>query len=91
MREKPAADDATVIRHALRLALAREPRQGETESLTDFVRNQRLAYEGKPEDAAALLKTGQSAPAVVDNAVELAAWTQLCRVILNLHETITRY
>ena len=23
--------------------------------------------------------------------VELAAWTQVCRVILNLHETITRY
>ena len=24
-------------------------------------------------------------------AVELAAWTSVCRVILNLHETITRY
>jgi hypothetical protein len=91
MREKPGADDASVIRHALRLALAREPRQGETESLTDFVRKQRLVYESKPEDAAALLETGQSAPLVVDNAVELAAWTQFCRVLLNLHETITRY
>jgi hypothetical protein len=75
----------------LRLALAREPRKGEAESLTNFVRNQRLAYESKPEDAAALLKTGQSAPTGVDDPVELAAWTQLCRVILNLHETITRY
>jgi hypothetical protein len=91
MREKPAGDDASVIRHALRLALAREPRKGEAESLTNFVRNQRLAYESKPEDAAALLKTGQSAPTGVDDPVELAAWTQLCRVILNLHETITRY
>ena len=31
---------------------------------------------------------------VIDAAtdkVELAAWTSVCRVILNLHETITRY
>jgi hypothetical protein len=91
LREKPGADDASIIRHALRLALAREPRKGEAESLTDFVRKQRLAYESKPEDAAALLKTGQSASAVVEDPVELAAWTQFCRVLLNLHETITRY
>jgi hypothetical protein len=91
MREKPGADDASVIRHALRLALSREPRAGETESLTDFVRQQRLAYQTKPEDAAALLKTGQPEPAAAQDPVELAAWTQLCRVILNLHETITRY
>jgi len=25
------------------------------------------------------------------NEPELAAWTQVCRVVLNLHETITRY
>jgi hypothetical protein len=29
-------------------------------------------------------------PEGLDRA-ELAAWTEVCRVILNLHETITRY
>jgi hypothetical protein len=90
LREKPGADDESVIRHALRLALAREPRKGEVESLTDFLKKQRTTYQTKPEDAAALLKTGQPGPAAQD-PVELAAMTQLCRVILNLHETITRY
>jgi len=90
LREKPGADDESVIRHALRLALSREPRKGEAEFLTEFLRKQRATYKAKPEDAAALLKTGQPGPAAED-PVELAAWTQLCRVILNLHETITRY
>ena len=30
-------------------------------------------------------------PANGSDADELAAWTQVCRIILNLHETITRY
>ena len=37
---------------------------------------------------------GQPFPVAVPNnaaETELAAWTQVCRVILNLHETITRY
>jgi hypothetical protein len=43
-----------------------------------------------PQQALALLKTGQPGSEEVEDPVELAAWTQLCRVILNLHETITR-
>jgi len=31
------------------------------------------------------------APAAPGAATELAAWTSVCRVILNLHETITVY
>jgi hypothetical protein len=75
LNEKPDADDASIIRHALRIALAREPRKGEVESLATFLQKQRAT---------------QKANATGD-AVELAAMTQLCRVILNLHETITRY
>ncbi len=90
--EKPDADDETRIRHALKLAVARDPRDGELESLLAFLDEQRARYRDTEEDAADLLRTGQSGieldgPA----AAELAAWTQLCRVLLNLHETITRY
>ena len=45
------------------------------------------------EEAVRLLKTGlysQRKPSS-ENPVERAAWSQVCRVILNLHETITRY
>jgi hypothetical protein len=90
-REKPGAEDAEKIRHALRIALSREAKPAEIESLTAFVAERRKFYQAKPEDAAAFLKTGLSDPGGGQDPVELAAWAQLCRVILNLHETITRY
>jgi hypothetical protein len=90
-REKPGADDAGKIQHAIRLALSREAKPGEAESLTKFLAAQREFYKSKPEDAAAFLKTGLSDPGSGRDPAELAAWALLCRVILNLHETITRY
>jgi len=47
-------------------------------------------YKASPAAAEELLKTGlASLPPDVDKA-ELAAWTHVARVLLNLHETITR-
>ncbi len=93
--EKPAAGDGERIRHGIRLALAREPRDGEVESLAEMLESQRGIYQGNAGDARALLRTGHTGSRFDslpdDEASELAAWTQLCRVLLNLHETITRY
>jgi hypothetical protein len=90
-REKPGGTDAEKIRHALRLALSRDAKPGEVESLTGFITGQRLFYESNPEAAAAFSKDGLADSAGHQARAELAAWIQLCRVILNLHETITRY
>ena len=90
-RENPASTDAVKIAAALRLALAREPKPAELASLTKFLSLQRDYYRSKPDDAVAFLKTGLSDPGNGQDPAELAAWSQLCRVILNLHETITRY
>lgn len=87
LREQPDADDEARIRHALKLALAREPRSGELESLTSFLKNQRALYQKDAGKANSLATNGQHGV----STEELAAWIQLCRVILNLHETITRY
>jgi len=38
-----------------------------------------------------LLRVGNSTAPTRLPAGELAAWTTVCRVVLNLHETITRY
>ena len=91
MREQPAADDAGKIRHAVKLALARDTSASELESLGKFLKTQRDFYQENPDDAAAFLKTGLSDPGEGQNPAELAALAQLCRVILNLHENITRY
>ena len=90
IREKQGTDDDR-IRYAIKLALARDAKPGEAESLTKSLTTQREFYKTKPEDAVAFLKTGQSDPGTGQDPAELAGWAQLCRVILNLHETITRY
>ena len=78
------------IAWAFRQALQRPPRDEELQTLVPLERRQRAAYEAEPQNAAALLATGQAPrPAGVDPA-ELAAWTHVARVLLNLHETITR-
>jgi hypothetical protein len=49
-----------------------------------------MDYANQPGQAKQLLTVGD-APVPKDiEPVELAAWTNVCRVILNLHETITR-
>jgi len=84
-------DDAGLIKSAFIHALAREPRAEELKSLTSFLANQRENIANGKDDPAKLLKIGLfKAPASL-NQNELAAVTQLCRVVLNLHETITRY
>ena len=90
-RENPEADDAAKIRQAIRLALSRDPKPGEIDRLTKFLGAQRKSYQDKPDDAVAFLKTGISDSGAGHDPTELAAWTQLCRVLLNLHESITRY
>ena len=51
----------------------------------------RARFAKNPAAAAELLAVGQApSPSDVDG-IQLAAWTAIARVVLNLHETITRY
>jgi hypothetical protein len=73
-----------------RQMLQRLPRVEEMETVMPLYRRHLDAYRGDPAAAAAFSKVGLAAvPAGVD-IVELAAWTHVARVLLNLHETITR-
>jgi mono/diheme cytochrome c family protein len=83
----PAGDRLTF---AFRQALQRTPTAQESEVLTALWQKHRDEYSKEPANAEAVLKVGEwPVPANVDK-VELAAWTSVCRTILNLHETITR-
>ena len=78
------------IAWAWKQALQRLPRVEEMETVMPLYRQQLAAYHADPAAAAALLKVGFApAPADLDKP-ELAAWTHVARVLLNLHETITR-
>jgi hypothetical protein len=82
-------DDVRLDR-AFQLAVARAPKDKEKASLEKFLAKQRDYYREHTEDAEKLLKIGSAAPTEGD-PTELAAWTSVCRVILNSQEAITRY
>jgi len=87
---KTEANDDARLQRAFQFAIAREPKAKEADSLKKFLGTQREYYRANAADAAKLIKTG-TAPLPAGDAAELAAWTSLCRVLLNSQEAITRY
>ncbi len=76
--------------YALRLAVSRPAKAEETKVLSELYQKHLADFQKDKEGARKLVSVGQSpVPKDVDVA-ELAAWTSVARVILNLHETITR-
>lgn len=83
-------DTAERIRWAFRVAVAREATEREIAILSNIYEGDLKRFQQNGESARSLLNVGQSpAPTSVDSA-EAAAWASVARVILNLHETITR-
>jgi hypothetical protein len=82
--------DEERIAWAWRRVLQRPPRLEEMETILPLVRRHRDDYARDPVAASALLAVGQPSRADDSAAAELAAWTHVARVLLNLHETITR-
>lgn len=82
-----SGDDQARIEHAYQLCFSRLPAPNEIAALTQFVDEQRKDFIASPEDAktfvAGSVREGES-PA------ELAVWTGVARVLLNLDEFITR-
>jgi hypothetical protein len=90
LASKLTGDDAAKLKDLFRRALAREPKPAEAKSLTEYLAAQRNHYRANKSDAEKLLKVGQT-ETKTDDPAEIAAWASVCRVVLNLHETITRY
>jgi hypothetical protein len=89
IREGGAETDGRV-NFAFREALGRDVAPAEQKLLSDLLERHRKQYREDAKSAEALLRVGDR-PLPAGIAVpELAAWTSLARVILNLHETITR-
>ena len=83
-------DDASRLKWAWLEATQREPSASEVTTLAELLGKHRAAFHLRPDAAAAALKQGiaKTAEGVAND--ELAAWLSVARVILNLHETITR-
>jgi len=76
--------------YAFRLATARPARASDTEALLTLLAESTERFRSAPAQAQGLLHVGASAVDASLDPAELAAWTVVGSVILNLDETITK-
>jgi hypothetical protein len=91
MMQQPRHRAQGRLEFAFQKVLSRSPRSEEAEELTRLYEKHLHDFKNDKESAEKFLAVGDyQVPAGLD-AAEIAAWTSVARVILNLHETITRY
>ncbi len=83
-------DASKRIQWAFQRALQRDPRADELKTIRALFEKHLWTYKGDLKSADALLQTGLSPVPEGLEKSELAAWFHVARVLLNLHETITR-
>ena len=79
------------INWAYQWVLSRRPQPQELEIITTLYEKHQAEYTANLDAASMLVATGEASVTEGVEPDELAAWTSVARVILNLHETITRY
>jgi hypothetical protein len=89
MREGGSAEEQRV-RFLFRTVLARAPKDREDQVLTKTLEQFRARYAAHPETAKKFLNQGKSPRDPSLNPVELAAYTGISSLILNLDETVTK-
>ncbi len=83
-------DNGARLRALWQTVLTREPDASETAHLTALLKRQRARYHADPALAAKRIRVGESPVSADLDPVELAAWTELAEVLLNLDATLTR-
>ncbi|MEE2641043.1 MAG: PSD1 and planctomycete cytochrome C domain-containing protein [Planctomycetota bacterium] len=78
------------IEFAFRSVLTRRPSPTELQTLANVHAEAKDEFRNNPHSAAELLKIGESPTADGLDANDLAAWTLVAHVILNLSETVTK-
>jgi hypothetical protein len=90
MIHEAGSDPRARLERGFRLALSRPPQPRELSVLLALLAKHLDQYKGDPTAARALLGEGdEPSPPELDRA-ELAAWTSIARVLLNLQESVTR-
>ncbi|WP_414661834.1 PSD1 and planctomycete cytochrome C domain-containing protein [Horticoccus sp. 23ND18S-11] len=84
------ADTSRRLAWAWQAALQRSPRPEEAATMSALLATHAERYRADPAAARALLATGEAPVTAGVDPVEVAAWTHVARVLLNLHEFITR-
>jgi hypothetical protein len=82
--------EAGRIAYGMNLLLNRYPSNEETTILVDELQSQYQRFEEDPEAAKIFLEVGEFQPGPNFLTTELAAYTSVARVLLNLDETLTK-
>jgi uncharacterized protein DUF1553/uncharacterized protein DUF1549/cytochrome c len=90
MMREGGQKSADRIALGFRLATSRQPTDDELRIFQTLYDAQSAAYGQNPQAATKLLGVGESPHDGTLNACELAAWTMVANVILNLDETVTK-
>ena len=85
----PAETDAR-LRHLFLLVTSRAPDEVEMTILRDALQEHLTRFRANPKGAQELVRVGETQPAPSMSAEELAAWTMLGNLVLNLDEVINR-
>jgi hypothetical protein len=78
------------VRDGFRRVLARVPNAAEAQLLLTLYREAVARYARTPEQAAALIANAENPPPAAIPPVELAAWTAVANVLLNLDEALMK-
>ncbi|MCB1233394.1 MAG: hypothetical protein KDN19_24340, partial [Verrucomicrobiae bacterium] len=76
---------------AWKRATGRPASDAEKTILKDLLKKQQARYAADAESARAFVATGSSPIPEKIDPIELAAWTQVARTILNAYETTSRF
>lgn len=87
---KATKTDKDRLSLAFQLATSRNPRQAEVDILEERLAKLKTSYQKQVGQAEQLLAVGEMPRDPSLNAVEHAAYTGICTMILNLDETITK-
>ena len=85
-----SADLDRRLRFAFRAVLTREPNEREMTVLNRGVERHLAHYRQHRDEAVAVLQTGESVADASLDPTEVAAWTAVCGLILNLDEAVTK-
>lgn len=78
------------VRFLYRTVLSRLPQEQELRIVERAFEQQLAYYSAAPDLAAKVVQNGESAPNRSLPTTELAAWTMICNLVLNLDETVCR-
>lgn len=84
------SNDRAKLDWAMMQVLSRHATDQEAGLILGLLAENRTAFTDSPDSAAQLLSVGLSPRDEELDKIEHASWTEVCRVLLNLHETMTR-